>query len=70
VTDMSVVRCGGATSREPVAVCGSEASPMVRGAIASPKREYSDYAHLCRIIVFLSLWRALGGCGALLCLCG
>jgi hypothetical protein len=41
-----------ATSREPVAVGESEASPVVHSAIASPKRECSDSAFLC-IIKFL-----------------
>jgi hypothetical protein len=51
-----------------VAVGGSEASPAVRSAIASPKRECSDSALLCRIRVAISLSRAFGGCGAL-CVC-
>jgi hypothetical protein len=41
---------------------------VVRSAIASPKRERSDSALLCRIRVSLSLSRALGECGAL-CVC-
>jgi hypothetical protein len=41
------VTCGGATSRAPVAVGGPEASPAVRSAIASPKRECSDSTLLC-----------------------
>ena len=34
-----VAMCGGVTSRAPVTVGGSEASPAIRSAIASPKRE-------------------------------
>jgi hypothetical protein len=56
------------TSRAPVVVGGSEASPVVRSAIGSPKWECSDSALLCRVRVSLSLSRALGMCGAL-CVC-
>jgi hypothetical protein len=68
VTDGGVAMCGGAISRAPVAVGGSEVSPAIHNAIASPKRECLDSALLCGIRVSLSLLRALGGCGAL-CVC-
>jgi hypothetical protein len=47
VTDGGVATCGGATSRAPVEVGGSEASPAVHSAIASPKRECPDSVLLC-----------------------
>jgi hypothetical protein len=65
VTDRRVAACGGATSKAPVVVGGSEASPAVHNAIAPPKRECSYFALLCKIRVSLSLSRALEGCGAL-----